>query len=54
MGDAARLDWVKEKACRGLGVDAALFDKHLASEANVALITKFLDEGGQSDSKERW
>ena len=50
MTDASRLEWVREKTCNGLGVDAALFDQHLTGEAAVALITKFLDEGTCSKS----
>ena len=45
MADAARLDWIKEKTCNGLGVSAALFSQHLEGESTSAVITKFLDDG---------
>ena len=48
MADAARLDWIKEKACNGLNVPAALFTQHLEGESTVALITKFLDDGKEA------
>ncbi len=47
-----RLDWVREKVTRGLGVETSLFDQHLASESAVTTITKFLD-GGENDGQDR-
>eukprot|EP00798_Chlamydomonas_sp_ICE-L_P031817 gene31817-7021_t len=46
MAEAMRLDWIKEKACKGLGVSEELFNEML--EEGAQPITDFLDGGEAS------
>lgn len=38
-----RLEWVKEKACLGLGVEPNLFEAAIANPESRARVTAFLD-----------
>lgn len=46
MADADRLQWIKEKACKGLAVEPELFDDLLEADGAEATIVGFLDGGG--------
>jgi hypothetical protein len=45
MADNARLAWIKEKTCKGLGVDPELFDELAQTEGASNRIAAFLDGG---------
>lgn len=44
-GDDARLHWIKTKACRGLAVDAQLFDEALETSDAFDALNGFLNGG---------
>eukprot|EP00955_Chlamydomonas_euryale_P073884 361875-Chlamydomonas_euryale.AAC.6 len=45
MADEKRLQWIKQKACKGLAVDPELFDDLLEADGVARTIADFLDGG---------
>jgi hypothetical protein len=45
MSEHARLEWIREKTCKGLGIDQSIFDQSIQTDAAVASVIKFLDGG---------